>query len=52
VSKTGILREFLVFLWARKLFWLAPIIVLLLLFGALAIFVQSPAVAPLIYALF
>lgn len=48
--------EFLVdmyaFLKVRKKFWLAPIIVVLLVLGLLIIVTQSSAVAPFIYTLF
>jgi hypothetical protein len=37
---------------ARKKFWLAPILLTLLLFGILLILAQSTAVAPFIYTLF
>jgi len=40
------------FLKVRKKFWLAPIIILLLLLGALIIFTESSALAPFIYTLF
>lgn len=36
----------------RKKFWLAPIIIILLLLGALIVFTQGSAVAPFIYTLF
>jgi hypothetical protein len=36
----------------RKKFWLAPIIIILLLLGLLILFTESSAVAPFIYALF
>lgn len=36
----------------RKKFWLAPIIVVLLLLGALIILSQGSALAPFIYTLF
>jgi hypothetical protein len=43
-------------LWAfmreRKKFWLAPIIVVLLVLGGLIVFSQGSAVAPFIYTLF
>ncbi len=52
ISKFGISRELLVFLWQRKLWWLIPIIIFLVLFGLLFIFTQSSAVAPFIYTLF
>lgn len=47
---------FLTELWAfmreRKKFWLAPIILVLLLFGALLVLTEGSAVAPFIYTLF
>jgi len=36
----------------RKKFWLAPIIIVLLLLGILIVFAQGSAVAPFIYTLF
>jgi hypothetical protein len=40
------------FMRARKKFWLAPIIVTMLLLGALIVLTQGSAVAPFIYTLF
>jgi hypothetical protein len=40
------------FMRERKKFWLAPIILVLLLLGALLVFAQGSAVAPFIYTLF
>ena len=40
------------FMKARKKFWLAPIIVMLLMLGALIVLSQGSAVAPFIYTLF
>ena len=40
------------FLRERKKFWLAPIILVMLLLGALLIFAQGSVVAPFIYTLF
>jgi hypothetical protein len=48
----GLLREFWGFMRARKKFWLLPIIIILVLLGALIVFTESSAVAPFIYALF
>jgi hypothetical protein len=36
----------------RKKFWLAPIIIIMLLLGALIVLTQGSAVAPFIYTLF
>ena len=51
-SRLGIIGELLTFLWRRKLWWLIPMILVLVLFAALLIFAQGSAVAPLIYTLF
>lgn len=40
------------FMRVRKKFWLAPIILILLLLGALLVLTQGSAVAPFIYTLF
>lgn len=40
------------FMKVRKKFWLAPIIVMLLLLGMLIVLSQGSAVAPFIYTLF
>jgi hypothetical protein len=48
----GLLREFWGFMRVRKKFWLMPIIIILVLLGALIVFTESSAVAPFIYALF
>ena len=40
------------FLRTRKKWWLAPILVMLVLMGALIVLTESSAVAPFIYALF
>lgn len=52
ISRLGIFGELLVFLWHRKLWWMIPMVVVLVLFGLLLIFTQSSAVAPFIYTLF
>ena len=48
--------EFLSDLWhfmrVRKKFWLAPIIVVLLLLGMLIVVAEGTAVAPFVYAIF
>jgi hypothetical protein len=47
-----LLKEMWGFLKERKKFWLLPIIIILLLLGALIVFTESSAVAPFIYTLF
>ena len=48
----GLLKEFWEFLKIRKKFWLLPIVLILVLFGALIVFTESSALAPFIYTLF
>lgn len=52
ISKFMVVAELMVFLWKRKLWWLIPMIIVLILFGLLLIFTQGSAVAPFIYTLF
>ncbi len=52
MAKTQILGEFLQFLKQEKKYWLAPIAVVLVLFGLLLVFAQSSAIAPFIYSIF
>ncbi len=47
-----LLKDLWEFLKVRKKFWLAPIILVLLLLGALIVLTQGSAVAPFIYTLF
>jgi hypothetical protein len=48
--------DLLVDLWAfmkeRKKFWLAPIILMMVLLGGLLVLAQGSAIAPFIYTLF
>ena len=44
--------ELWAFLRARKKWWLGPIIVVMLLFGALLVLAQGSVVAPFLYTLF
>jgi hypothetical protein len=50
--KINIIREFLDFLRERKKWWIAPIVVFLLLLGAVLVFAKGSALAPFIYSLF
>ena len=52
MSKLSILKEFWAFLRVRKRYWLAPIIIILVVLSLLIVFAQSSAVAPFIYTLF
>ena len=48
--------SFIVELWTfmrvRKKYWLAPIVLMLLVFGGMIILTQGSAIAPFIYTLF
>jgi hypothetical protein len=46
------LKEFWVFLRARKKFWLLPIIVVIVILGLLLMAAQGSVLAPFIYTLF
>lgn len=46
------LKDLWGFLRHRKKFWLLPLIVILLSFGALVVFASGSAIAPFIYTLF
>ena len=52
MSKLSILSEFWDYLIVRKKWWLAPIILFLLLFGVLIVLTEGTAIAPFIYTLF
>ncbi|GMQ88142.1 MAG: DUF5989 family protein [Gammaproteobacteria bacterium] len=47
-----LLKDLWGFMKARKKFWLAPIIIVMLLLGVLIVMTQGSAVAPFIYTLF
>ncbi len=51
-ARLGIIGELLGFLWQRRLWWLIPMVVVIVVFGVLLIFAQGSAVAPFIYTLF
>jgi hypothetical protein len=48
----SLLGELWRFLRVRKKFWLLPVLVMMLVFGALLVATQSSALAPFIYTLF
>lgn len=52
MGKLSLLKEFWDFLKVRKKWWLTPIVVVLVLLGALIVFSQGSAVSPFIYTLF
>jgi hypothetical protein len=46
------LKELFLFLKTRKKYWLVPLILILLLMGALIVITGGSALAPFIYSLF
>jgi hypothetical protein len=46
------LAELWAFMRVRKKLWLAPVLIVLLLFGGLLVLAQGSAIAPFIYTLF
>jgi len=46
------LKELWTFLRVRKKLWLAPIILVMIIFGGLLVLAQGSVVAPFIYTLF
>ncbi len=47
-----LLSDLWAFMRERKKFWLAPIIIVMILLGGLIVFAQGSALAPFIYTLF
>ena len=52
ITNTGVAGEIIRFLWARKMWWLIPMVTVLLILGLLLIFASASGIAPFIYTLF
>lgn len=52
MTRLSLLREFWLFLRENKKLWMLPIVIVLVLLGALLIFAQGSALAPFIYTIF
>jgi hypothetical protein len=52
MNKFAIFKEFWNFLKVRKKWWLAPIVLFLLLLGGILVTAKGSALAPFIYSLF
>ncbi len=48
----SLVRELWMYMRVRKKWWLAPIILVMMLMGALLVFAQGSALAPFIYTIF
>lgn len=51
-SNFGVVGELFSFLWQRKLWWLIPMISVLVVFGLLLVFASASGIGPFIYTLF
>jgi hypothetical protein len=49
---TDLVKDIWDFLKVRKKFWLAPLIITIVLMGSLIVFTQGSVVAPFIYSIF
>ena len=52
MASGGLTRELWAYMRARKKWWLAPIIIAMLLIGGLVVFAEGSALAPFIYTIF
>lgn len=51
-TRVSIAAELLEFLWRARLWWMIPIVLILLVASVLLILAHSTAIAPFIYAVF
>jgi hypothetical protein len=51
-SRLGIAADLLTFLWQAKLWWMMPVVGVLLLLGLLIVFGSTTGVGPFVYTLF
>ena len=51
-NRFSVIGELYGFLWKQRLFWMIPMVSVLLILGILLIFAQSSPVGPMIYAIF
>jgi len=51
-SNFAVSGELVGFLWERKMWWMVPMVVMLLGFGLLVIFASASGIGPFVYALF
>lgn len=52
IAKLGIASELVVFLWKAKMWWMIPIVIVLLFLGIVIAFGSATGVGPFIYTLF
>ena len=52
MAKSELVKELWSFMKTRKRYWLAPIVIVMVLLGLMIILAETSAVAPFIYTLF
>ncbi len=52
LKRLGIIGELFQFIWAQKLYWMIPMIIILVVVIAISLLGQATAVGPFIYTLF
>ena len=52
LRRVGIIGEFFTFLWEQKLYWMIPMMVIIVLVILISLLGQTTAVGPFIYTLF
>lgn len=51
-SRLGVLGELFSFMWERRLWWLIPLVTIMVILGLFLLFAASSPIAPFIYTLF
>lgn len=51
-SNLAVAGELLAYLWKQRLWWLIPMVAVLMIFGLLIIFASASGIGPFIYTLF
>ena len=51
-ANAGVVGQIFSYLWKNKLWWLIPMVTVLLLMGLLLVFASASGIAPFIYTLF
>ncbi|MFI5363966.1 MAG: DUF5989 family protein [Elusimicrobiota bacterium] len=52
VRRLGVVGDLLSFLWRERLWWMIPILIVLVLVAVLVLLGSNPVVAPFVYVLF
>lgn len=52
LTRIGILKQLFHFLWKERMWWMIPLVAVLLVFGLLIAAAQQSVLAPFVYTLF